>query len=371
MRGVRLGLVVENDVPFVFEEARALRALGVDVRVASVFRPEPPARWRGRFDGPVAYPDRGAAAWVRAALPGGVRSPARAAALARRARAEGAPLRLVALAAALAERARREGWTHLHASFAGFPAFVAAGAAGLADLPWSFTGHAYDVQEPRPWVPRLLRETRFARAISSETARRLAALAPEVAGCVRVGHLGVDVARFAPPARPPAGPPRIVAVANPGPTKGLDVLVDAVAELARTHPDVELVMWGEGPWRAALEARIAARGLGGRARLAGAAGRDAVAAALRGATLFALPCVTLARPSRDRSDGSVPSGRPDGSVRAGRHDGLPVAILEAMATGLPVVSTDVSGAREAIGPGSVVAPDAPSPGDASSPDADS
>lgn len=331
MTAPRLGLLVENDAAFVCEEVRALRALGVDVRVAAVFRPAAGDAWRQRFEGPVVYPGRGPVHWARAALPGGARWPAGVAGLAARARAEGAPPRLVVLAAALAARARREGWTHLHASFASFPAFVAAGAARLAGLPWSFTGHAYDVQEPRPWLPRLLREARFARAISTETARRLAALAPDAAERVRVGHLGVDTGRFAPaPAPASASPPRIVAVANLGPTKGLDVLVDAVAELAREGVPVALELVGEGPWRERLAQRIEARGLRGHARLAGAAGPDAVARILREARLFALPCVTLPRGA------------------AGRHDGLPVAILEAMATGLPVVATPVGGIPDAV-----------------------
>lgn len=328
MSPLRIGLVVENAAPFVFEEVASLRALDLEVEVASVFRPAP--AWEAEFGSPVHYPARGAASWLRQVLPSGLRHPRRASALAARAASEGAPLRLVALALAWGARARREGWQHLHASFAGFPAFVAAEAARIAGIPWSFTAHAYDVQEPRPWLPRLLREACFVRAISRESARRLRHLAPEAGARIRVGHLGVDERRFAPPALPPPGPPRIVAVASPGPTKGLDVLVEAVGRLVEEGSPVRLEIWGEGPLRAELVEQIAARGLAERVLCAGAADREQVAAALRRATLFALPCVTLPRPP------------------AGRHDGLPVAILEAMATGLPVVSTPVGGIPEAL-----------------------
>lgn len=325
---MRIGVVVENEAPFVFDEVLALREIGVGVDVASVFRPLPRARWERVYEGDVAYPERGLAGWTRSALPG-ARAPGRALALVRAARREGAPLRLALLAATLAERARSQGWTHVHASFATYPAWVAWATGQLADLPFSFTGHAYDVQDPRPWLARLVGEARFVRAISEETALRLRRVAgADAAVRVRVGHLGVDVERFRP--GPPAvrrDPPEILSVAQLGPTKGLEVLLDAAARLASDGARFRVTILGEGPMRSALEARIHALGVADRVRLAGAASRDAVRRALARASVFALPC-------------TVVGGR--------RHDGLPVALLEAMAAGLPVVSTPVGGIPEAV-----------------------
>ena len=322
---MRLGLLVENDAPFVFDEVHALRALGASVSVASVFRPAP--RWSGAFGGPVLYPSRGLAAWARTAWPAAA-APSRAAGLLRAARREGAPLRLTALAAGLARRARREGWHHVHGSFATYPAWTAWAVAELAGIPFSFTGHAYDVQAPRPWLGRLAAEAAFVRAISEDAAQRIRRAVPAgAAERVRVGRLGVDLERFRPGPALRREPPEIVCVAQLGPTKGLAVLIDAVGRLVRAGRAVALTVLGEGPLRATLEAQVQALGLRRVVRLAGTASREEVRRTLARATLFALPCVV---------------------VGAGRHDGLPVALLEAMATGLAVVTTPVGGIPEVV-----------------------
>jgi glycosyltransferase involved in cell wall biosynthesis len=326
---VKLAMLVENDAPFVFEEVAALRDAGLQVEVASVFRPTPADRWVRHYGSPVDYPASGLSGWATRSLRDGVATPLRIARIARTAREEGAPLRLVALAAGLARRARAEGWHHFHGSFATFPAWTAWAAATLADLPFSFTGHAYDLQYPRPWLSRLIGEASFVRAISREGASRLGALVARAGDRdrVRVGYLGVDVERFRPGGTRAPGPPEIVAIARLFPKKGLEILIEAAAELARGPRPFRVRVLGDGPLRADLEARVRALGVQDRVRLEGTVSRAGAARALAGATLFALPCTVV------------------GGVC---QDGLPVAILEAMAAGLPVVTTPVGGISEAI-----------------------
>ena len=326
---MKLAMLVENDSPFVFEEVAALREAGLQVEVASVFRPSPASRWDRHYGSPVDYPASGWLDWAARSLCDGAAAPLGIGRIARTAREEGAPLRLVALAAGLARRARAEGWHHFHGSFATFPAWTAWAAARLADLPFSFTSHAYDVQKPRPWLSRLIGEASFVRAISREGASRLGALVARAGDRdrVRVGYLGVDVERFRPDRTRAPGPPEIVAIARLFPKKGLEILIDAAAELARSPGPFRVRILGDGPLRADLEARVRALGVEDRVRLEGTVSREGVARALAGATLFALPCTVV------------------GEVC---HDGLPVAILEAMAAGLPVVATPVGGIPEAI-----------------------
>jgi glycosyltransferase involved in cell wall biosynthesis len=332
---MRVGLIVECAVPFVCDEVAALRGAGVEVALASAFRPGP--GWRTAFGEEVGYPRPGRPAWVARALRDGLTCGPRLADLMRCALAERVPFRLVALAASLARRARREGWRHVHASFATYPAWLAWATGHLAGLPFSFTAHAYDVQEPRPWLARVAVEAAFVRAISSETATRVRGVAGPNAR-VRIGHLGVDVERFFPGEGTAADPPEILSVARIGPTKGIEVLIEAARLLASGDLAQNTAagrfcvrILGDGPLRAACAERARALGLHEVVRFDGAATPAEVALALRRATIFALPCVR---------------------VRGGaRHDGLPVALLEAMASALPVVSTPVGGIPEAVSDG--------------------
>jgi glycosyltransferase involved in cell wall biosynthesis len=329
---MRVGLIVECAAPFVCNEVAALRSVGVDVALASAFRPD--QHWRPAFGAEVGYPPPGRGAWAARTLRAGITGGPRLADLIARAVTEKAPLRLVVLAAGLAQRARRERWSHVHASFATYPAWVAWATAHLARLPFSFTAHAYDVQEPRPWLARVALQAAFVRAISLETAARVRAAAGSAAR-VRVGHLGVDVERFKPAVGQAAQPPEILTVARIGPTKGIEALIDAAGLLTRasefTRQSFRVRILGDGPSRGACVAKARALGLGEVVSFEGAASNREVARALQRATVFALPCV---------------------SVRGGaRHDGLPVALLEAMASALPVVSTPVGGIPEAVSNG--------------------
>jgi glycosyltransferase involved in cell wall biosynthesis len=97
--------------------------------------------------------------------------------------------------------------------------------------------------------------------------------------------------------------------------------------LAQRGRDVGCRIVGEGPLRDALAERIERNGLAGRVTLEGALPHATVIEAYATASVFALPCVTA-------SDGD--------------RDGIPNVILEAMAMGLPVVSTRHSGIPEVV-----------------------
>jgi glycosyltransferase involved in cell wall biosynthesis len=107
----------------------------------------------------------------------------------------------------------------------------------------------------------------------------------------------------------PAGPKLLAAVGRLEPQKGFDLLIDAFAPIAPHHPDWTLAIWGEGPERAALEARAARQGLGDRVRFRGLS--DGPAGWIREASAFVL---------------------------SSRYEGFGNAVAEAMAAGLPVVA---------------------------------
>jgi colanic acid/amylovoran biosynthesis glycosyltransferase len=120
---------------------------------------------------------------------------------------------------------------------------------------------------------------------------------------------------------------RLLAVGRLDEIKGFGVLVDACALLRDAGIRFSCEIVGEGDLRRALEERIGQRGLQDVVRIAGALPQEDVRARLYRAAVFVMPSVVAA----------------DGNM-----DGIPVALMEAMAAGCPVVSTTVSGIPEIV-----------------------
>jgi colanic acid/amylovoran biosynthesis glycosyltransferase len=139
-----------------------------------------------------------------------------------------------------------------------------------------------------------------------------------------VHHMGVDPARF--PFRPRSGGARmhLISVARLVPKKGLEFSVRAVARL---HGRVHYTIVGEGPERSRLSSLIEELGAGERIHLVGGKTQAEVAALLGEADVLLAPSVTAAD---------------------GEEEGIPVALMEAMASGLPVISTRHSGIPELV-----------------------
>ncbi len=158
---------------------------------------------------------------------------------------------------------------------------------------------------------------------------------------MKVVHCGVDASRFAPPPSVvPVGRRTVICVARLEPKKGHGDLVRAFAFVAASRHDLDLVLIGDGPERETIEAQARTLGIEDRITLLGALPPSDVRESLATASLFVL------------------AARRDAS---GRMDGIPVALIEAMASGVPVVSTSVSGIPELLGDGAgaMVAPDDP------------
>jgi glycosyltransferase involved in cell wall biosynthesis len=114
---------------------------------------------------------------------------------------------------------------------------------------------------------------------------------------------------------------QVLCVGRLVPEKGQRVLLEAVAMLARRGRPVRLCYVGDGPDRAALEARVAELGLSDRVRFAGGVNQDAILAHYEAADAFAL---------------------------ASFAEGIPVVLMEAMAMGLPCVTTYTAGIPELV-----------------------
>ncbi|MBI1749313.1 MAG: glycosyltransferase [Acidobacteria bacterium] len=249
-------------------------------------------------------------------------------------------------AAYLANLLRRQPVAHLHAHFATAPALVAMFTSELSGIPYSFTAHARDIYVDTR--PRLLRaEIERARAVVtvSEYNRSylLSEISPGSNDKVHCIYNGLDLSEYAFrwPRASALEPLTILSVARLIAKKGLEDLIDAASILQRRGQDFRVEIIGTGPLRPALETRAALLGLSDHVSFLGAQPQERVRHAYQQAAIFALPCVVA-------GDGD--------------RDGIPTVLLEAMASGLPVISTPVSGIPELIESGRdglLVAPNKP------------
>lgn len=240
-------------------------------------------------------------------------------------------------AAWIADRLRADpAIRHLHAHFCHGAATVAWLAARMAGVGFSFTAHAKDLYRgdlnPAGLLRRKLRAARFAVACTEANRRELLRIEP-AARVVRVYH-GLnaeleDLLREAPARRvEPTGRFRVLGVGRRVAKKGFDLAVDAVAGLLARGIEAELLLAGpEGEVDGELRRCVRDRGLRDRVRFLGPVSQSELLRLLGEADAFCLPCRVLAD---------------------GDRDGIPNVLVEAMAAGVPVVSTRVSGIPELV-----------------------
>lgn len=242
-------------------------------------------------------------------------------------------LAVVPLGLALGMRLTREGFDHVHSYWLSTPASVAYLAARVAGIPWSSTAHRWDIYEDNALALKLP-DAAFVRAISKRGRRDLLAMV-RAGGTARVEvvHVGVDVSKTAPvPAVRTARPFAILCAANLVRTKGHADLLEALALLRSRGVAISCAIAGDGELRAPLSARATALDLGETVRFRGHVAHD----------------VLLAEITAGAYDAMVLTSRED---QGGQMEGIPVALMEAMSLGLPVVATDSGSITELVDEG--------------------
>lgn len=239
----------------------------------------------------------------------------------------------------LAERMRRRGVAHLHAQYGTHSAMLALLAADLLGIGFSFGVHAHDLYVDSTMLAEKLHRARFVAAISEFNRGWLQRLArsPHDQAKIHVVRCGVDVEAYAYRPRPPRrtgdvrGPFRILAVGSLQPYKGHEHLVRACARLAADPgaPSIECTVIGGGALKPSLEALASSLGVAERVRFAGPRDQHGVRQAMDEADLLVLPSVVAAN---------------------GQMEGIPVVLMEAMALGLPVIASQLSGIPELVRP---------------------
>lgn len=218
---------------------------------------------------------------------------------------------------------------HVHAHFAGMAARTAFWIHRFFPMTFSFTAHANDIFAPRHFEIGLDKLVDAARVIVTETdyaAQFLRERFPQRADSVHRIYNGLDLAEFE-RADFSSTPPLIIAVGRLIAKKGFAELIRACALLAERGKLFRCEIIGEGPLENELRAQIAQLNLQNRFVLSGAKPQREVRQHLAAASVFVLPSVL----------------DPEGGM-----DNLPTVIMEAMATGLPVISTNIAGIPEMV-----------------------
>jgi colanic acid/amylovoran biosynthesis glycosyltransferase len=229
-------------------------------------------------------------------------------------------------------RLREKGLRHIHAHFAGMAARTAWWIREFFGIPYSFTAHANDIFAPRDFVVSLAKLIENAEAVVTVSDFAVGLLQerfPQSAAKVHRVYNGVDLSRFQ-PSDFGKSPPSIISIGRLIEKKGFGDLISACA-LLRSHGRAFFCsIIGEGSLEESLRAQITANGLEKWVELTGPKTQAQIAMRLAHATVFVLPCTREA----------------DGGM-----DNLPTVIMEAMAAGLPVISTPLGGIPEMVEPG--------------------
>jgi colanic acid/amylovoran biosynthesis glycosyltransferase len=227
-----------------------------------------------------------------------------------------------------AREMEKERIQHIHAHFSNHPTLVALVVHRLTGIPFSFTAHGSDLHVERRMLKRKVQEAAFAVTVSEFNKRVMVGeCGEEFQDKIHVVHCGSDPGLFRSHARDTRGRVRIVSVAALEEVKGHRYLIEACRLWHERGGDFECHLIGDGPERAQIEKQIAASGLCDRIHMHGARPRQDVLERLSESDIFVLA--------------SVPT-------RQGKREGIPVALIEAMASGLPVVASALSGIPELV-----------------------
>ncbi|MGR3540282.1 MAG: glycosyltransferase, partial [Hasllibacter sp.] len=212
----------------------------------------------------------------------------------------------------------------IHNHFADSSCTVAMLASEMTGIPFGFTEHGPNTffDAPRWRLDEKVARAAHVVAISHFCRSQLMLFSdPDHWGKIAIVHCGVHPGLYGRGGPRAPGPPRVLFVGRLDAVKGAPLLLEAFAALRDSHPDAGLDVVGDGSDRARLEARAAELGLGAAATFHGYMAQDAVARMLERADVLVLPSFA---------------------------EGVPVVLMEAMASRVPVIASRVAGVPELV-----------------------
>jgi glycosyltransferase involved in cell wall biosynthesis len=220
---------------------------------------------------------------------------------------------------------------HIHAQWASYPATAAWVVSELTGIPFSFSAHAYDIYMVRSLLREKMQRAQFVVTCAETNRQALASLGGEGEGSkIHLHRHGVDLERFRPMLPSRRKTPsvwQILACGFLARYKGFEHLVSACGRLRAQGYKFVCSIVGEGPERQRLTRQIRHAGLTSQVRLLGSMAQPQLVEQYHKADVFVHPSVV---------------------TKDGNRDVIPNVLVEAMASGIPVISTRLSGIQELI-----------------------
>ena len=232
----------------------------------------------------------------------------------------------------LNERKTGKKLDHLHAHFAHDPALIVYLVHFITGIPFSFTAHARDLyQVPEKTLTDRIRLARAVITCCGSNLEYLNQIAPSQKSKFSLIYHGVNLKDFQPVSNPgansPPDGPLILSVGRLVEKKGFQDLLEALFLVKKSGEGFQCAIYGDGPLAKQLEEWIEEHGMTGEVSLKGDRTQQELISVYQNATFFILTPV---------------------QTEDGDRDGIPNVLVEAMAVGLPVITTAVSGIPELV-----------------------
>ncbi len=224
----------------------------------------------------------------------------------------------------LAAELRRRDIDHLHAHFADSATSLAMLTAAVGGLRYSFTLHGPGIFfEADTWqLGTKCDRAAFVSCISYFARSQAMVFAdPDTTDRLHLVHCGIDASAMPMATHDVDDPHQLVFVARVAQLKGLGIMIEAMPTIVAADPTASLLVVGDGPDRPRYEALARELGVADHVRFAGYQSQAEVRTHLSSSAVFVLPSFA---------------------------EGVPVSLMEAMAAGLPVITTQVGGITELV-----------------------
>jgi glycosyltransferase involved in cell wall biosynthesis len=230
----------------------------------------------------------------------------------------------------VANEAAKKKIDHFHAHFATRATSIAFLSSMISGIPYSFTAHAVDIFKEtlnKNALKKKIEYANFVVGVSEYNKNYLTAISPISAQKIVKIHNGIDLNQFKSNNIKNDSLFTFLCVARFVEKKGHKVLIEACDILKKQGVNFQCLLIGQGTLQSDIECSIKEKGLKENVKILGPRTHDEVLEQFHQSHVYVLPCIT---------------------GKDGNKDGLPVAIVEALACGIPVITTPMTGNPEVV-----------------------